>query len=101
MPSSSSEPASRRSFALWWTYFLVHATVLEARREDHPLGVRPRVPLRGDRRRRTGLHVIGYAYDPEYEVGVTTVVASIAVPVLVFMIVRYLMQAWLVSAPPR
>ena len=48
-----------------------------------------------------GLHVIGYAYDPEYDVGVTTVVASIAVPVIVFMIVRYLMQAWLVSAPPR
>ena len=91
------------SFALWWTYFLVpHATVLEARREKTIPWVYGHVFLYAAIAAvGAGLHVIGYAYDPEYSVGVTTVVASIAVPVIVFMIVRYLMQAWLVSAPPR
>jgi len=91
------------SFALWWTYFLVpHAPVLEARRQKTLPWVYGHVFLYAAIAAvGAGLHVIGYAYDPQYDVDVTTVVTSIAVPVIVFMIVRYLLQVWLVSAPPR
>jgi low temperature requirement protein LtrA len=91
------------SFALWWTYFLVpHAPALEARREKTIPWVYGHLVLYAAIAAvGAGLHVIGSAYDPELAVDATTVVASIAVPVIVFMIVRSLLQAWLVSAPPR
>lgn len=91
------------SFALWWTYFLVpHAPALAARRDRVlPWGYGHIFLFAGIAAVGAGLHVIGYAHDPHYEVHATTVVASIAVPVIAFMIVRYLTQAWLVSALPR
>jgi len=91
------------SFALWWTYFLVpHAAALEARRERTIPWVYGHIVLYAAIAAvGAGLHVIGYADDPEYDVDAAAVVASVAVPVIVFMIVRYLLQAWLVSAPPR
>ena len=45
-----------------------------------------------------GLHLIGYAHDPHYDIPPATVVATIAIPVTVFIVIRYLLQLWLVSA---
>ena len=91
------------SFALWWTYFLVpHAAALAARRGRMLPGGYLHIVLFGAiAASGAGLHVVGYAYDPHFEVESTTVVASIAIPVAIFMAVRYVLQAWLVSALPR
>ena len=91
------------SFALWWTYFLLpHAAVLTARRgKAIPWGYGHILLYGAIAAVGAGLHVIGYSFDPEYDIDETTVAASIAIPVIVFMIVRYALQAWLVSAPPR
>lgn len=45
-----------------------------------------------------GLHVIGYVYDDHYHVSNTVAIASIAIPVVVFMLSLYLLHSWLVSA---
>ena len=91
------------SFALWWTYFLLpHAPVLAVRRDKAILwGYGHILLFSAIAAVGAGLHVIGYAYDPEYGIDDKPVTASIAIPVIVFMIVRYLLQAWLVSAVPR
>lgn len=91
------------SFALWWTYFFVpHASVLTARRDKAvPWGYGHIVLFSAIAAVGAGLHVVGYAHDPDYDIGGTLVVASVAIPVIVFMIVRDLLQAWLVSALPH
>ncbi|BDV29581.1 low temperature requirement protein A [Microbacterium terricola] len=91
------------SFALWWTYFLLpHASVLAARREKAiPWGYAHILLFAAIAAVGAGLHLVGYAYDPEYDVDDTTVAASIALPVVIFMVVRYGLQAWLLSGSPR
>jgi len=91
------------SFALWWTYFLVpHALALEARRKKSlPWGYAHVFLYAAIAAVGAGLHLVGYAHDPRYDIAATTVVTAIAVPVIVFMVVRYFLQAWLVSALPH
>lgn len=45
-----------------------------------------------------GLHVIGYGYDDHYHVSTFVAIASIAIPVIAFMLSLYLLHSWLVSA---
>ena len=88
------------SFGLWWAYFLVpSAAVLAVRRSKafvwgygHVL-VFASIAAIG-----AGLHVIGYVYDDHYHVSNTVAIASIAIPVVVFMLSLYLLHSWLVSA---
>ena len=91
------------SFALWWTYFLVpHGPVLAVRRTKAiPWGYGHILLFASIAAVGAGLHVVGYLYDPEYDIAATTVVASIALPVVVFMTVRFMLHVWLVSALPR
>jgi len=90
------------SFCLWWTYFLVpHALALEVRREKTlPWGYAHVFLYAAIAAVGAGLHVVGYAHDPQYRVSATTAVASVAIPVVVFVMVRDFLQAWLVSARP-
>ena len=91
------------SFGLWWTYFLLpHAAVLAARRDKAiPWAYGHILLFAAIAAVGAGLHVIGYGYDPEYDIDDSTVAASIAIPVIIFMIARYLLLAWLLSALPR
>lgn len=86
-------------FALWWVYFLLpHAEILHARRDKaFPWGYGHIALFTAIAAVGAGLHVVGYSYDPHYEVDTVTVVGSVAVPVLVFMVVLYLLYAWLMS----
>jgi low temperature requirement protein LtrA len=90
------------SFALWWTYFLVpHALALEARRDRTIVWAYLHVFLfTALAAVGAGLHLIGYAADPHYELSATAVVAATAIPVAAFMLIRYALQFWLVSAAP-
>lgn len=90
------------SFALWWTYFLVpHALALEARRDRTISWAYLHVFLfTALAAVGAGLHLIGYAHDPHYDIPPTTIVATIAVPVTVFIVIRYVLRTWLVSARP-
>jgi low temperature requirement protein LtrA len=91
------------SFALWWTYFLLpHSAVLAVRRDKALPWVYGHVLLFvAIAAVGAGLHVVGFQRDPRYAIEAVTVVASIAVPLVVFMIVRYLLLGWLMSALPR
>jgi low temperature requirement protein LtrA len=78
------------SFALWWTYFLLpHAPALVARREKVlPWGYAHVLLYAAIAAVGAGLHVSGYAHQPGYHVAAATVVGSIAIPVIVFLVVR-------------
>jgi low temperature requirement protein LtrA len=91
------------SFAMWWSYFLVpHASVLVARRTKVLSWAYAHVFLWGAIAAvGAGLYVSGEAREPGSDVQSTTVVASIAIPVIVFTLVRCLMQSSLVSALPH
>lgn len=91
------------SLALWWVYFLVpHGLGLSSRRDRVlPWAYGHIVLFTAIAATGAGLHVVGYAYDPDHPVAVPTVVAVMAVPVLIFMLIRDLLHAWLTSAAPR
>jgi low temperature requirement protein LtrA len=86
-------------FALWWTYFLVpSAPILEVRRSKGMLwGFGHIFLFAAIAAVGAGLHVIGYVYDELYEVSDLTAIASIAIPVLVFLVTLYLLHSWLLS----
>ena len=90
------------SFALWWIYFLVpHATLLESRRSKAILWGYGHVLLfTAIAAVGAGFHLVGYLRDPHYELAPTAVVTAIGIPVAVFLGVRFLLHAWLVSALP-
>lgn len=91
------------SFALWWTYFLVpHLPVLEGHREKAVLWGYGHVLLyTAIAAVGAGLHLIGYLHDSQYGLSTSAVVSAIAVPVVVFMVARYFLLAYLISARPR
>lgn len=91
------------SLGLWWVYFLVpHGPGLGAHRNRVlPWAYGHIVLFSAIAATGAGLHVLGYAYDPDHLVPVTTVVAVIAVPVLIFMLTRDLLHTLLASSAPR
>jgi len=92
------------SFALWWVYFLVpHGPALRARRTKVvPWAYGHIVLFIGVAATGAGLHVVGNVYDPDHPVTVRTAVIAVAGPVLVLMLTRYLLHAWLISSlPPK
>jgi low temperature requirement protein LtrA len=91
------------TFALWWLYFLMpSAPVLAARRDRaFPWGYGHFFVFASIAAIGAGLHVVGYVFDEHYEVSTVTAILAIAVPVLIFHLSLYLIQAWLVSGPPR
>jgi len=90
------------SFALWWIYFLVpHATLLESRRRKAILWGYGHVLLfTAIAAVGAGFHLVGYLRDPHYELSDSAVVNMVAIPVTVFLLVRYLLHAWLASELP-
>lgn len=90
------------AFALWWIYFLVpHAPLLESRRRKVIFWAYGHVFLfTAIAGVGAGFHLVGYLPDPEFDLDDSTVVMAVAVPVGVFLVVRYLLHAWLVSALP-
>lgn len=91
------------AFALWWTYFLMpSAPVLAVRRSKALVWGYGHILVFGSIAAiGAGLHVIGYVYDEHYRVTTLTAIASVAVPVMTFMVALYLLHAWLVSAFPQ
>jgi low temperature requirement protein LtrA len=91
------------SFALWWTYFLVpHAAVLEVCRDKViPWAYGHVVLFVAIAAIGAGLHSVGAVYAPGHHVSVMTAVAGMTIPAAVFMVVRFLLHAWLLSGPPR
>lgn len=91
------------AFALWWVYFMVpSAPILEVRRSKAFVwGYGHIVVFASIAAVGAGLHVIGYLYDEHYHVSTFTAIASIAIPVIVFMVALYLLHAWLVSTLPK
>ncbi|WP_082478343.1 low temperature requirement protein A [Microbacterium sp. Leaf320] len=91
------------AFALWWTYFMLpSARILAVRRSRALLWGYAHILVFGSIAAiGAGLHVIGYAFGDEYHVSTFTAIASVAIPVVVFMVTLYLLHAWLVSALPK
>jgi low temperature requirement protein LtrA len=91
------------SLALWWVYFLVpHGPALSARRNRVLPWAYGHIVLFGAiAATGAGLHVVGYAFDREHPLAEGMVVTAVALPVLIFMLVRDLLHALLTSAVPR
>lgn len=88
------------TFALWWSYFLVPSSTVLAVRRDKAFvwGYGHTVVFASIAAVGAGLHVIGYVYDEHYHVSTTVAIASIAIPVLLFLLSLYLLHSWMVSA---
>ena len=91
------------SFALWWTYFLLPSgPVLAARRQKVNGWAYGHIPmLAAIAAVGAGLHVVGFAYEPEAHVSTLTTILAITLPELVYLIGLYLVYAYLVSGVPR
>jgi low temperature requirement protein LtrA len=91
------------SFAMWWVYFLVpHGAALGSQRTKVlPWAYGHIVLFSAVAATGAGLHVVGYAVDPGHPVSELTAVVAVGGPVLVFMVTRYLLHAWLISSLPR
>lgn len=88
------------TFGLWWSYFLVpSAEILSVRRSKAFVWGYGHFFVFGSIAAvGAGLHVIGYGYDDHYQVSTFVAIASIAIPVIAFMLSLYLLHSWLVSA---
>lgn len=88
------------TFGLWWSYFMLpSATILSVQRSKaFPWGYGHFFVFGSIAAIGAGLHVIGYVYDEHYHVSTFVAIASIAIPVITFMLSLYLLHSWLVSA---
>lgn len=91
------------TFALWWNYFLVPSgDVLAAHRERAFVwGYGHAFVFGAIAAAGAGLHVIGYVYDPEFDVTTLTAVTCLAVPVLVYAVALYGIYSWLIRGVVR
>jgi low temperature requirement protein LtrA len=91
------------SLALWWVYFLTpHGPALDARRNKVlPWAYGHILVFIAIAATGAGLHVVGYAFDLAHPVPVPTAALAAALPVLLFMVARHAMHAYLVSSAPR
>ncbi len=91
------------SFSLWWTYFILPSgPVLDVQRDKViPWTYLHLILFAAIAAVGAGLHVIGYAFDEHYHVTTFAAISAIAVPVLGFMAVVFILLWWLLGTPPR
>jgi low temperature requirement protein LtrA len=89
------------TFGMWWVYFATpFGDILAHRRGRGYLFGFGHIPLFvGIAGSGAGLHVAGLHLEHHSEVGETTVVLSLAIPVALFLLMVYLLHTLLLSAP--
>ena len=86
------------TFGLWWTYFIIPSSQIlrRHRRRAVAWGYSHILLFASIAATGAGLHVVAYEIEGVGELGVTGAVASVAVPVLVFSVVLFLLYTYLV-----
>jgi low temperature requirement protein LtrA len=89
------------TFGMWWVYFAVpFGDILVRRRSYGYLFGYGHIPVfLGIAGAGAGLHVAGLSLEHHAEIGPTAVIASLAVPVGLFLLMVYLLHTLLLSAP--
>lgn len=88
------------TFGMWWVYFTTpYGEILERRRNRGYLFGYGHIPLyMGIAGAGAGLHVAGLQLEHHSEIGAVAVVASLAVPVGVYLLMAYLLHTLMLSA---
>lgn len=91
------------SFSLWWAYFqLPSSQVLTVRREKvSPWAYGHIVLSAAIVCTGAGIHLLGYYFDPGYQVPTWVSVVAIALPVWIAQLMLFGIHGWLLSAPPH
>jgi low temperature requirement protein LtrA len=86
------------TFGLWWTYFIIPSSQIlrRHRRRAVAWGYSHILLFASIAATGAGLHVVAYEIEGVGELGVAGAVASVAVPVLVFSVVLFLLYTYLV-----
>ena len=86
------------TFGLWWTYFIIPSSAILRRYRGRAVvwGYSHVLLFASIAATGAGLHVVAYLIEGQAEIGVTGAIVSVAVPVLLFSVVLFLLYTYLV-----
>lgn len=86
------------TFGLWWTYFIIPSSAILRRHRRRAVvwGYSHVLLFTSIAATGAGLHVVAYLIEGQAEIGVTGAIVSVAVPVLIFSAVLFLLYTYLV-----